>query len=222
LGNSSISKRGWAAQVANFVKRANNARAMTTESQTAVSAAGDCVAMPKSQFSGLKFSLRNLFWFITAVSFLLAIVACLPDGGFAAIAFLLAISVIALHLISTAVGSRLRAEADKETLIFRQSAGSSAATAELACLVQANESSRSTLHSRGRPLGRLPLLVALGAAAGGVFGATLLEFAIGDRTTLVGVAVGALSTAIVGGWFAFLGVSFWTILRQGWRDAVAE
>ena len=71
-------------------------------------------------------------------------------------------------------------------------------------------------------MGRLPLWVAVGAAVGGVIGAAVLELTIGDHTTAVGIAVGAVSTAILGGWFAFLGGSFWAILRQGWRDAVSE
>lgn len=71
-------------------------------------------------------------------------------------------------------------------------------------------------------MGHLPLWVAVGSAVGGVIGIAVLELTIGDRTTNVGIAVGAISTAIVGGWFAFVVGNFWAILRQGWQDAVAE
>jgi hypothetical protein len=188
-------------------------------SKQPVLVAGERVATPSSQCRGFRFGLRHLFWFVTAASVLLAIVAGFPGGGFGPLALLLAISIVMLHLLSTAVGSHLREEADREAAIFRQSAeyaahdSSSEAVSEVV--------SRSPLHTRGRPMGRLPLWVAVGVVVGGLIGTAVLELTIGDRTTIVGIAVGAVSTAILGGWFAFLGGSFWAILRQGWRDAVS-
>ena len=69
---------------------------------------------------------------------------------------------------------------------------------------------------------RLSWFVASGAVLGGCLGATFLEMTIGGRTTAVGVAVGAISTAVLGGWFAFLFGSFSAILRRGWQEAVAQ
>jgi hypothetical protein len=195
---------------------------MIDESKQHVFVASEGFAMPEPRYSGFRFGLRHLFWFVTATSILLAILFGFPGSGFGPLAILMGIAVIGLHLISTAVGSHLRAEADRETAITRSSSPVNSVADELAQRALTEIGGRSPLYTRGRPMGRLPLWVALGAAVGGVCGAVLLELVIGDRTSAVGIAVGAISTAIVGGWFAFLGGSFWAILRQGWRDAVSE
>ena len=193
---------------------------MIDESKQHVFVASEGFAMPEPRCSSFRFGLRHLFWFVTATSIFLAILFGFPGGGFGPLAILMGIAVIGLHLISTAVGSRLRAEADREAVILRQSAGSAAC--EQASEALPEVLSRSPLHTRVRPMGHLPLWVAVGSAAGGVIGIAVLELTIGDRTTNVGIAVGAISIAIVGGWFAFVVGNFWAILRQGWRDAVAE
>jgi hypothetical protein len=197
-------------------------RAMIDESKQGVSAVGYHAAVAGSLFCGFRFGLRHLFWFVTAASILLAVLAGFPGGGYGPLAILMGLSVISLHLISTAVGSHLRAEADREAAVSRSSSAFSSAADELAGGSLPEVACQSPLHTRGRPMGRLPLWVAFGVVIGGASGAALLELAIGDRTTVVGVAVGAISTAVVGGWFAFLGGSFWAILRQGWQDAVSE
>ncbi len=62
----------------------------------------------------------------------------------------------------------------------------------------------------------------VGAVLGGLLGIVALSVTIGDRTTVVGILVGAASMAVVGGWVAFVAASAWSIFHQGWRDAVAE
>jgi hypothetical protein len=193
---------------------------MIDEPKQHVFVAGEIPVVPGSRSCGFRFGLRHLFWFVTATSVLLAIFAGFPGGGFGPLAVLLAISIVTLHLMSTAVGSHLRAETDRETAIYGQSANS--ATHEQADDALPVVLSRSPFHTRVRPMGRLPLWVATGAAAGGLIGTAVLELTIGDRTSVVGITVGAVSTAILGGWFAFLAGSFWAILRQAWRDAVSE
>jgi hypothetical protein len=65
-------------------------------------------------------------------------------------------------------------------------------------------------------------LIVAGTLLGGVGGAVVLAFALGPRTPLAGVLVGGFSLAVLGGWFAFLGGSFFGIFRHGIRDALAE
>jgi hypothetical protein len=163
-----------------------------------------------------RFGLRHLFWFVTGVSVLLAATASFPEGSYGSLALLLAIAVVALHLMSTAVGSHLRAEADKHTAVFLPTDVSAALASKAA------EASHSPLRTHGLAVRWLPLLVAAGAVVGGCIGAVLLELTIGSRTTSLGVAVGALSTAVLGAWCAFIGSNFSAILRRGWRDAVAD
>jgi hypothetical protein len=168
----------------------------------------------------LHFSLRHLFWAVTAVSLLLAAVTRFP-GGYGSIAFLLALAVMVLHLMSTAVGTRLRAETDKQTGVFRPVAARTRDSAN-SSEVSATGESNSLLRRRGFAMPWLPMLVAAGAIAGGCLGIAILELTIGHLSTTTGVLVGAVSAAVLGGWFAFLGGCFTSILRQGWRDAVAD
>jgi len=58
--------------------------------------------------------------------------------------------------------------------------------------------------------------------AGAAGGAVVLQLTIGDRTSAAGIVVGAISFAVVGGWFAFLLGSFYGVFRTGLRQAMAE
>jgi hypothetical protein len=68
----------------------------------------------------------------------------------------------------------------------------------------------------------LPRLILAGVLFGGVGGAILLVILIGPRTSLAGILVGAISLAVLGGWFSFLGGSFYGIFRHGLREALAD
>jgi hypothetical protein len=171
------------------------------------------------QKPSLRFSLRSLFLLVTAAGVLLAICSNADGGGYAPIALLLAISVIVLHLLSTVVGNHLRSEADREIGVFRVLGD--LAAAETASLPAADVTP-SPLCTHGLGIRWLPMLVIAGAVIGGCLGAFLLEAIVGGQTTAVGIAVGALSTAVLGAWFAFLAGNFWSIVRQGWRDATTD
>ena len=54
----------------------------------------------------LRFSLRYMFWCVTGLCVLLAALVAVPIG-MAAVALLLAVSVVVLHVLSTAIGTRL-------------------------------------------------------------------------------------------------------------------
>jgi hypothetical protein len=194
--------------IPNTVATTDQGLGLTTQPPAAVD-------FPEPARPVLRFGLRHVFWFVTAVSVLLATFASFPDGSYGSIALMMAIFVVVLHLLSTAVGSHLRAEADKQTAVFRPLDCSGL---DPRCSMQ----TPSPLHTHGLALRWLPLLIVAGAVLGGCVGAVLLEATIGGRTTAVGVAIGALSAAVLGGWFAFLGGSFTAILRQGWREAVAQ
>jgi hypothetical protein len=57
---------------------------------------------------------------------------------------------------------------------------------------------------------------------GGGVGAILLGGIMGDRSSLAGIIVGSLSLAVVAGWFAFVGYSFYGVFRHGLRDAMTQ
>jgi hypothetical protein len=146
--------------------------------------------------------------------------------GLPALALLLAASVITFHVFSTALGSRLRVQARcvAERNAVRANASGS--------VERSAENSRHQLVLGPRPLpwyGRhgasfawLPRFVALAAACGGSLGAVLLILTIGNRTSSLGLAVGAVSLAALSGWFAFLGGSFVAVVRAGLREATTE
>jgi hypothetical protein len=171
-----------------------------------------------------RFRLRQLFYFVSVVSFILA--ATVLTQGVAALAMLLAALVVAAHLFSTALANRLRSRADDAQALAR-ALGTGPQLVE-----QFSEHSispaiprcaRSPWHARGSTsLPWLPRLILAGVIAGGILGASVLGISIGHRTTLAGVVVGGLSSAVLGGWFAFVGGSFYGIFRHGLRDAIAE
>jgi hypothetical protein len=158
--------------------------------------------------------------FVAVLCVLLAGVAASRDGLTATV-LLLAALVVALHVSGTVLGSRLRAHADQQrawdaahnVAAVDDSAPSAAWTAQ---------SAASPLYGRRSSLRWLRRIVAGGALLGAMGGAVLLTMTIGHRTGAIGIAVGAISLGVVGGWFAFLASSFWTILHRGWREAAAH
>lgn len=167
----------------------------------------------------LRFSLRHIFWLTLVLSTLLAVIAA--SDGLTATALLLAAMVVVLHVGSTALGRRLRIHADEqrawEELHGAEAIDSSHRSSGLA---QSAPSPPSLMHGREVALRYVTAWIAGGALVGGCFGGMLISLTIGHRTTLVGLVVGSASMAVLGAWFTFLGVSFWAILRQSWREAV--
>lgn len=184
------------------------------------------VGPPEPQLPVLRFSLKHLFWCVTGLCFLMAALAISPQAGLSPLALLLAVLVVALHVGGTAIGTRLRAHAN-ERQAWEAAQGQADGFEEsprrtAPSPITGEPRPRSPLSGHGRPLRRLPLYLVSGAIFGGTLGAVALAIAIGERTTIAGMAVGALSTAVVGAWLAFVAASSWAIFRQGWRDAVAE
>jgi hypothetical protein len=178
------------------------------------------------QMPVLRFGLRQFFWWVTGICVLLAGLVALPWGmGLAAV--LLAVSVVALHVLSTAIGTRLRDHANEMRAWEAGQVGSEwaeqiGAGSLSAVPLRLEPQQRSPLHGHDQPLRRMRVCLTVGAALGGLLGVLVLSLAIGNRATVAGILVGAASMAVVGGWLAFVGASAWSIFRQGWRDAVKE
>jgi len=174
---------------------------------------------PEPQLPILRFGLRQLFWFLTLACLVLASVVAAPTPGVARLAVLLVVLVVGLHVVATALGSRLREHAD-ERLAWQ--AARDTATEKAFRSRAPVATSRSPWHQRSQPMRWRWWLVGAGAAAGGIAGTVV--FLSGDKLapSPAAIAFGAISMAVVGGWFAFLGSHFWVMLRHGWRDALAE
>jgi hypothetical protein len=172
-----------------------------------------------------RFGLRQLLYFVAAVSAILAVLAL--SGGLPAAVMLLGILVVIMHVFATALGSRLRERADR-TSAFESShelpIHSIASAAERQERLEAMKfDPRSPWHARGTTvLPWLRRLVIVAIACGGVAGAVYLAVTIGFRTSPAGVIVGGLSVAVLFGWIAFLVGSFYGVFRHGFREAVAE
>jgi MFS family permease len=161
------------------------------------------------------FSLRHMFWGVTLACLVLAATVAVAELGTAPLALLLIVFAVVLHVVGTAIGTQLRDHADEQ--YARRPQPTVQLVASPTQVVRP-----SSLHQRGLPLPWLSAWIAIGLVLGGVAGAGLFSVAIGHRATPVGIAVGGLSTAVLGGWFAFIAASSWTILRQGWREAVSD
>lgn len=219
-------------QLALSEKPTDNARAMIDGTTNPIPAQaklpGPSVAnSPPTELPLLRFRLRHLFWIVAGVCVLMA--GLVASSGITSLALLLAVIVAVAHVTATALGSRLRDHADHrrswESSHAPHGAGrpfNSLSSAARPAAANSIKSAQPPLYSRRSSLRRLPLLVAAGALLGLLVGAAVLAGTIGHRTSAAGIAVGAVSLGIVGGWFALLGGCFWSILRQGWREAVAH
>jgi hypothetical protein len=163
-----------------------------------------------------------MFWLVTAVCILMAALVAAP-AGVSSLALLLAVLAVGLHVGGTAIGTRLRAHAnERRAWEAAQECLENSPLPLAASPLITDPQPRSPLQSHSQPLRRLPLYLVSGAIFGGTSGAVALAIAIGERTTITGVGVGALSTAVVGAWLAFVAANSWAIFRQGWRDAVVD
>jgi hypothetical protein len=207
-------------QLARLASPANNARAMSHDAAKPlpepVRPAERARNAPPPELPLPRFGLRQLLVFVALVCALMA--AMFSSDGLVAMVLLLAALVVSLHIASTALGTRLRAHANEHQAWEAAHKPASEAAAATASVLPVE----APLYGRRSSLRWLPLLVATGAMVGLAAGAILLKTTIGQNTSTAGLVLGAISLGVLGGWLAFLGTSFWTILRQGWREAVAH
>lgn len=164
-----------------------------------------------------QFSLRVLFLLITAVALSIGLGRWAgPIGTFVGI--LTVLSILA-HMASTAIGGQLRrnggrpvrnVEADDDTIPTVQP--TSAIPSDFA---------RATQLSHFRPLTRKPIY--LGICFGAFIGATLatvvLTIVMWHNLSVVNVAFGACSAAVVGSFIGFWVSSLVQVARNAWQDA---
>jgi hypothetical protein len=198
-----------------FCQCANNARIMASVSNSDVPrGVPRPIPVGPNDLPFFRFGLKQLFLGVAFLCILLA--GMVIAKGIAALAVLMVALVIAAHVLSTALGSRLREAADSQRSVHPHHSSFVVSPSTVA-------PSRSPWHGRKcESLERLPLLIAAGVAIGGVGGGIFLAYAIGNRTSVAGIAIGALSLAVLGGWMAFLGSSFYAIFRDGLCDAISD
>jgi hypothetical protein len=126
------------------------------------------------------------------------------------------ISLVLLHVVGNALGTRLRDR--HETEYERLERGDSDAygmPANPRAIAPAQRLHENTSVRR-------PWLIAavVCAAAGGSIGGIGIATIVGEKLTVAGLIVGVCSAAVLGGFFGFMACSLWTVARNALREAL--
>jgi hypothetical protein len=131
--------------------------------------------------------------------------------------------VVVFHIFSTALATQLRSHTDRSIAIHSPSFEEKSPLDAHDSRQLPDRMPRSPWHARAStPLPWLPRMVVAVAMCGGMLGALVLTLTTDGPVSLPGIAVGSVSIAIVAGWFAFLGYSFYSVFRHGLKQAMAE
>ena len=165
------------------------------------------------------FSIRQLLLFMAGVSLICWILVSLE--GYSAVVFGIGVVLVGGHVLSTAIGSRLRASADAMRQWDRFHEPASAQSPGIATL-RPQPTRPSQLQVR-TACGRL-LWWFVGVAMGGgaIVGGGALHLLAGPTVGWPGMLIGALSAAMVVGWAAFVVAGICGIARRSWRETVAD
>ena len=147
-------------------------------------------------------------WLVVVLAIACAAIGWLGLAGWMAAVVLL--GSVAMHLASTAIGTRMREATDRNLSQHRQRVHR-----------QPKLPAYSLSHLQQRSsLGRLlPIATSIGAACGGLAGT--LAFLSLTKSTLAGALLGGISSAVIGGLFGFLVASLLEIIRTTVREAIA-
>lgn len=176
---------------------------------------------PRPQAILFRFGLRSMLLCVGLLSVLFAAMSAV--GGMPALALLLVAMVVAAHVLSTFVGTRLRDGATFECPTaaegVRAGEHASAAADHRSQFVAAERDQSRHLQGRGSLVPRVLWLVAAGSLVGaGGFAALIMEF-FWPKIGVAAIVAGVVAAGILGGWIVFLGFSFYVISRRAWREA---
>jgi hypothetical protein len=163
-----------------------------------------------------QFALRTLFVAMTLVGALLALMNVL--GALWSITLVFFLCLVLAHVAGNALGTKLRQNASRSEAAgeLLGAASPSVRREDLSAIAPPR------LAERTRLSGGLMVIAALGALLGGSFGAAALATAEGQRITAAGIALGAFSSAVLGGFVGFLIGSFLTVSGGALREALGD
>lgn len=169
----------------------------------------------------LHFGLRQWFYFISGVAIFCALLARLEAVG--AILVVSIVALIAAHIVGTFLGTKLR-DTSADVTRWKARPGSLDADSPVAvrqpvAVGELRLPETTTLAGQGRGGWRTWLAAGIGALVGLVCGAAAIWQLAGPDVTRAGVALGALSSGVIGAWMALLASNFWAIAREAWRHA---
>ena len=168
----------------------------------------------------LKFRLRQMFFVVTLLSMLCALVV-LTDGPWPWVIVLSAL-MVAAHVMGNLIGTRLR-DTSGDVVRWRSAdprqAPDHPQTTPLSDLASLPLPPETNLANFGRLVRGMKWFLLGGLVLGFILGGTLLALTIGHRIGWAGWVVGTISGAVLGTWLAFLAVSFTAISRAALRQA---
>ena len=160
-----------------------------------------------------RFTLRTMLLAVTALGCLFGVMSVL--GTVWSVAILLFGCLVAGHVLGNSLGTRLRDGAPKRS-------GVSHAPRDARFTATHRSSIEGSGLSRRTRLSRITLVMAFGGGAAGAFlGGTGLA-AIYPDAGAPAVALGVVSSAVLGGFMGFLTSSFLSVTLKAWREALAQ
>ena len=160
-----------------------------------------------------RFTLRTLLLVVTALGCLFGVMAAL--GSSWSILILLFGCLVAGHVIGNSLGTRLRDGAPRYEKLAR-------ASFDARIAAQHAPATQGGGLSRRVRLSRITLVMTFGGASAGAFlGGTGLA-AIYTEAGAAAVALGVVSSAVLGGFVGFLTSSFLSVTLKAWREALAQ
>lgn len=170
-----------------------------------------------------RFGLRNMLLSMGGLCVLFAGMSAV--GGMLALAILLLALVVAAHVLSTFVGTRLR---NDSTAASQWEAENGIRSVEPYLAVDSRHSAIDPVEKgRARHLQGHGLLVrwvvwtvAVGGVAAAAVCATVMVTLLWPKIGIPAIMAGAIAAGILAAWAVFLGLSFYLITRRAWREAV--
>jgi hypothetical protein len=159
-----------------------------------------------------QYRLRSLFLLIACLAVLFAVMGTIGPIASAGLLFLL--TMIGLHVAGNALGTTLRDHSSSQ--IHRQSPPP--AEFGLSATLGAWKTFTPRLSEHTRLVWVIRAVSLAGALAGGVLGYTV--FGQMGPVSAAGLAIGAISFAVLGAFFGFLIGSFLEMLLSAWRQAL--
>src|SRR3954451_3274408 len=172
-----------------------------------------------------RFRLRQLLAFVAATCALLA--ALVSASGVIALALTIVAAVVAMHVFATSLGNTLQSRINSER---RSPASPPGFDPAIPCVTRQGDTFATALseplspwHGSGPTyLPWLSRIVLAGMLVSGIAGCVVLFGVFGDRISIAGTLIGAISFAVLGGWFWFLCGNFYGVFRHGFREALAD
>ncbi len=160
----------------------------------------------------LQFGLRSLMLAITLCGILFAAMSAL--GALWSATLILFLSLAAAHVVGNALGTQLRDAGSRQPGPVEPAVPFDAARPPVPTAQRLRE---RTGVSRG-----MLVIAAIGGLAGGTLGGVALAATLGEQASLAAFALGVVSSAVLGGFFAFLSSSFCFVFSRALGEALGD